>query len=142
SSSGGPSTSISDTGEPPVEGCLDAEPIMQAGHPDAPTGFVHCDDGSSQRIDAVGCEDPSPGGSACPEDRAEGGCTVDADCTDAPHGRCVVQELGGLLDSVWCGCVYGCADDDDCSEGSVCACGGMWEGNEYPGRSRCISAAC
>ena len=141
SSTSGSSTDMSETGAP-VEGCQEAEPIMQAGHPNVPTGFVHCDDGSIQRIDSVACEDPTPGGVACPGERADGGCTVDEDCTDGPHGRCVIQELGGLLEFGWCGCTYGCADDADCSEGSVCACGGMWEGNEYPSSSRCIAATC
>jgi hypothetical protein len=144
SSDGGATTSAStgDTGEPPVETCPGAEPIMQAGDQERPTGYVRCSDGSIQRVDDdAECADPSPGGTACPE-ASDGGCRVDADCTDRAHGRCVVQELGGLLDGAWCGCVYGCVDDTDCPEDWVCACGGVHEGSEYPASSRCIPADC
>jgi hypothetical protein len=142
SGSGGMSATASESGEPPVDGCLDAEPIMQTGDPDLPTGFVHCADGSIQRVDSVACADPLPPGSACPEDAVDGSCRTDEECTDRAHGRCVVQEVGGLSAFGWCGCVYGCADDADCSDDSVCACGGVWEGSGYPGGSRCISAGC
>jgi hypothetical protein len=135
------SATSGDSGEPPVQTCEGAEPIMQTGARDRPTGYVRCSDGSIQRMDSVSCADPSPAGAACPEGR-EGGCAVDEDCTDGDYGRCVLQNIGGLLDGGWCGCTYGCADDADCGDDRVCACGGADEGTEYPAGSRCIPAQC
>jgi len=118
--------------------CTDPEEILQSGvDGTVPTGFVRCAEGFTLRAEAVTCEQPEPVGDAC---TLEGqSCVTDADCTDGAFGRCV-QGIDPFLGEEYCGCRYGCATDDDCGEGSVCACGG--DGADYPSVSRCIAATC
>jgi hypothetical protein len=46
-------------------------------------------------------------------------CTLANDCMDLPYGSCQFGFEGG------CGCVFGCATDDDCNDGQVCVCAGV-----------------
>jgi len=132
------SASGSDDG-PVVEACPGATPILQSNVAGSvPTGWEICDDGVIHRTQAVGCEDPLPPGDGCMLPAPQG-CLVDADCTEAPFGRCV-QQSDPFAKVDYCGCQYGCATDADCEPNRICACGGQASG--YPGSSRCIAATC
>ncbi len=60
----------------------------------------------------------------------EAPCHVDADCTDKPHGFCMLNGVQVLNPE----CRYGCLTDADCEAGTVCHCGSPV--------GECIPASC
>ncbi|MCA9547603.1 MAG: hypothetical protein KC613_24540, partial [Myxococcales bacterium] len=110
--------------------CGQAQPVLNAAG--QPSGWVRCEDGSLNRVQATACPGAPPG-NACPEGGG-GQCTVDSDCGARPLGRCVMVFLGGKQ-AADCGCVYGCEADADCGDGQICLCDAA-EG------SRCVRATC
>ena len=121
-----------ETGEVPYD-CQDPVPIMQLDT-DTPSGFYECADGFIHRGEAVTCVDPTgPGDSPDCAEWQQLTCETGADCTDKPYGNC--NNYGG--DGTECSCKYGCATDDDCNEGYICACAGVTR--SY---ASCIPASC
>ena len=109
--------------------CANPAPVLQPTG--EPSGFVRCDDGVVHRVERVACVQPTPtsdcdqaGGAAC--ERAE-------DCQDRPLGACVAPAFSAF----GCTCEYGCASDDDCDGGEICACAGV-----VGDRPRCIRSRC
>ena len=122
------------TGGAASKTCVGATPILRPNGQD--TGFFACPDGTKHRATVATCE-PSQSGQACIGDEVYATCLTDADCTDRPWGRCLHGETYGPGGSqTTCGCSYACATDDDCGEGQICACSGVY------GESRCIAATC
>ncbi len=107
-----------------IELACESEPLVIEGFS---TGFARC--GSLlHRFEQRSCpvfEHQAP--SACAGEQ-EPACLVDADCDELPFGLCDLGESGR------CGCTYGCAEDSDCEDGSICLCG-------QP-HGRCVRAAC
>ena len=134
-----------EAGPIPMGACEDPTPILGAG--DAPTGLVQCADESINRLEAVRCE-PINMGRACPEEGLEGGglCSTDADCTDRPHGRCIVFDSGPEVPS--CGCQYACETDADCEDTMFCLCAGpafgssLCQGGNCRTHADCASGEC
>ena len=124
-----PDTRLADArstdGEPPPDGAppapraapCDGVPIP--GADGEPSGYVRCADGSVDRVGPARCTPDAPAG-FCPAGFDGGECQVDSDCVARPFGRCGLPS--GLVDVPGCICTYGCATDDDCAAGAVCAC--------------------
>jgi hypothetical protein len=122
-----------DAGPTPDAGpCMNPAPVL---NPDGqPSGWVRCEDGALNRVEARAC-DPTPPGEQCPEGNGGGGqCSADADCDAKADGRCVTMFFGGKQGGD-CGCVYGCETDADCGPEQVCLCGAA------PG-ARCVVSTC
>ena len=140
SSSGGDESGWGSTGELPAGPCADCpDPtmIMQKGEPQAPTGFVACSNGLIQRTNVVECLHPAPPDDCFDPDDPVNECGSAADCTDKPFGGCRSSfGCGFTLDG--CGCVYGCASDEDCEAGEVCVCAGV----DYTDWGRCVPSDC
>ncbi len=114
---------------PPPTTCVGAEPILQ--RTGEPSGFVRCDDGFKHRVEAVVCAEPVvPGGCEPDAPGNAGECRVDADCNAAAYGSCFKPLITG------CECRYGCASDDDCAPGNICACAGVLNA------SQCVPSGC
>lgn len=128
-------TSVADTTHGDPSGCEPSTPILQADG--TPTGFVRCQDGAFERVEAVACSNPTPLG-ACMDAGVDSSCTTDAECTASPYGVCV-GVTGGAGGTI-CSCAYGCVTDADCPDARICACGGDADG--YPGGTACIPAPC
>jgi len=111
----------------PALPCDGAAPFTYGGLDVPVAGWEVCDSGLAHRTEAVQCELP-PG--ECEPGMGEDECTVDADCTDAPNGRCE----GPLGMSPACACLYGCETDADCGDNQACLCLGVF--------SECIAADC
>lgn len=82
------------------------------------TGYVECADGAINRVRQQPVS-PPPAGSC--DGHGQGECTVDADCTAQPMGRCHITfyPRGCKPD---CGCFYpDCSSDDECPNGHTCA---------------------
>jgi hypothetical protein len=118
--------------------CAGATPILDPMG--KPTGFSNCPDGTIHRAQAIDC-DPTIDAPACTGTENTVTCQSDADCTAAPHGRCVsvtTIEDEGLKTN--CGCYYSCVNDAECGAGKACVCAGVlplettW--------SFCATAAC
>ncbi len=98
-------------------------------------GWMQCANGLVHRPAAAACVLPAAdecegaGGDSGTGGDYFGECTVDAECSDAANGRCLVDWIG---DS--CFCNYGCQTDDDCSDDQACLCNGT--------RSQCVPAEC
>lgn len=124
------------TGGGPIEPsvCVDPQPIAQESG--GASGFVRCADGAVDRVAAVACEQPLSDGPACQGDEDSQTCTTDSDCVDRPHGRCIHYE--DFDASTHCGCSYGCATDDDCTDGRSCVCAGVLDSES----SRCVASNC
>ncbi|MEM6989196.1 MAG: ferritin-like domain-containing protein [Myxococcota bacterium] len=96
-------------------------------------GWMQCGNGLAHRVSADACE--LPAADQCMLEAGETGeqtsgeCSVDADCSDAAHGRC---HLFGMLAE--CGCDYACETDADCGDDQACLCNGS--------RSQCVPADC
>lgn len=102
----------SESGEPTAYVCLDPQPIIVDGRE---SGFVRCEEtGAIHREVAVPGPWSQSAAGSCPGPMY-GLCAEDADCTDAPGGRCI--------GSVHCTCVYAraCEDDATCGEGFTCS---------------------
>ncbi|MDI1451518.1 ferritin-like domain-containing protein [Polyangium sp. 6x1] len=122
---GDPSSSSSSTGSSQggsSAGCVGGMPILLADGTDS--GYVRCDDGTIHRAAAVAC-DPAIEAPACEGTEEYKQCTTDADCTAQPHGKCIHREVEFESPGPSCGCVYSCANDAECGEGSVCVCPGV-----------------
>ena len=102
-------------------------------------GWAQCGAGLVHRVEPGACALPpgscnegtedsgDSGGSGSSSDGGALGCASDADCTDAPHGRCNY----GFFE---CECQYGCESDADCAADQACYCQGSY--------SACIPADC
>lgn len=101
--------------------CLDP---MEVG-----AGYEQCANGSVHRPTIKQCESKLPRPVAKILPPTEGACTSDTDCADMPHGYCT---SGGQLPGAVC--AYGCVNDSECGEGSICQCGDPV--------GRCVSATC
>jgi hypothetical protein len=93
------------------------------------TGFFVCKGNTVHRPEIKTCPDRLPPSSrSCTQSGAPGAptspssCSVDADCSAGPHGRCQSQSTG--LASSSCHCAYGCTDDSQCKPDELCLCGG------------------
>ncbi|MCA9490981.1 MAG: ferritin-like domain-containing protein [Myxococcales bacterium] len=96
------------------------------------SGLVRCADGAVNRAAQRSCDPSPPPWPACSQ--GFGTCTVDADCTAGPNGRCLDTYLG-------CGCTYSCATDGDCGANEICLCGGAMT-NVTDSWSHCVPANC
>ena len=114
--------------------CDNSTRIAQGLEPSAPSGFVRCDNGAVHRLQPVACEVPVTPPSCV--DNSAGGCSVDADCMDAPFGSC--QQSSKLWDPHGCECIYGCRTDADCGSEQICRCAG----DELGRYTECIAAGC
>jgi hypothetical protein len=104
--------------------CVDPTPLVEGQD----TGYQRCASGALHRLAANTCGNKLPrDGVTCPAD--VGGCTSDAECTDAPNGMC---HQGGFDGG--CSCSYGCTTDSECGDGQICVCG------EFIGH--CAEATC
>ena len=130
--------------------CEDPVPIMQDGT-DVPSGFYTCADGFIHRGEAVTCVDPhglgdsidcaGSGGDGDGDGDGDPGpnmpCQTSADCIEHPYGSCN-NYFGEGVD---CACSYGCATDDDCGDGKICACAGVARGYAVCIPADCITSA-
>ncbi|MBT9554903.1 MAG: hypothetical protein IV100_02690 [Myxococcales bacterium] len=114
--------------------CVDPAPVLLANG--GPSGFVKCADGAVNRVASIPYE-PVNSGEACHGDEPAGACSTDADCTGAPHGRCI--HFSDLEGGPFCNCEYACATDEDCATGTVCVPPELSERATFP---RCVSAGC
>jgi hypothetical protein len=89
---------------------------------------------TEHRASPMACA-PAPGSTGC---TGSGSCSVDADCTAGPNGRC----YGGGI--VLCSCSYeDCKSDSDCSAGQDCACHLTLRGAPSGGGpNTCVPANC
>lgn len=135
------------SGNGPSSACVNPQPIIATDGSDS--GFVRCADGAIDRPQANRC-DVTVHMPACDASAQSFACMSDAECADAPNGRCVIytsQNFGG--DTVTsCGCAYPCSNDADCGPGSVCVCHGVAETPinspwaAPPGHAFCAPASC
>jgi hypothetical protein len=124
-------------GSTPVE-CAGAVPVLAADGADS--GFARCPDGTIHRNQALACN-PNAGVNACSGTEMNITCKLDSECIDHPHGRCASftqSTFGGPQTA--CGCVYPCATDAECMDGSVCVCAGVVPTDG--GWATCAPAAC
>ena len=105
-----------------------------------PTGYEQCPDGAINRVSAVAV-DPTISAAACAGTETYTYCSTDADCTDNAYGKCAtgVEDWSG---ATFCGCVYSCTADSDCSSGQVCAPAGIKELGWGVDWSMCVAAGC
>jgi hypothetical protein len=83
-------------------------------------GVVQCPDGKINRV-GPGTFEPVITASSCYGDEDVFICTSDAECTAGANGKCIHRVSDEDVGSTtWCDCVYACASDDDCGQGSVC----------------------
>lgn len=123
--------------EPPASGgrapsvCDDPQPVVQldAEGQQQPTGYERCGSGVVHRIEQVACIVEGIAGTCDFPDDPSGSCMADADCVDAPNGRCNGQGMDGS-----CGCDYPCSTDADCGPDQACYCAGAY--------SHCVMAHC
>jgi hypothetical protein len=97
--------------------CKDPQPVLVNGQD---TGLVSCGSSDVVRREAKTCPSSLPRPDACTATQMD--CTKDADCSAQAHGYCDFYPGGGGAPSA-CGCVYGCVDDSECTEGMRCLCG-------------------
>lgn len=136
-STGGPdggTEGSQDTAAGTVPACEQPRNIVGEGWS---SGFWECSDGSIDRTGSSSCAVPSSGGQAC-EPFTGGDCETDADCTAAPHGRCIIFDDDALTR---CGCTYDCETDADCGDGQICRCAGVGPRGSAQ-TNQCIPAAC
>lgn len=113
--------------------CQNPVPVPQSDG--QPSGYLKCADGTIHRAEKVACS----GGTfaACQGNEASLGCLSDADCGTG-NGKCAHLDSPDV--GTYCGCVFSCTTDDDCGEGTICACDGVVQGNyTWP---TCVPAAC
>ncbi|MCB9686142.1 MAG: ferritin-like domain-containing protein [Alphaproteobacteria bacterium] len=110
--------------------CVNPQPIADSRG--QWSGLVRCADGAVNRATQRSCDPAPPPWSACSQ--TFGSCSVDADCTAGPNGRCLDVYFG-------CGCVYSCATDTDCGANEVCLCGGAMP-TVTDSWSHCVPANC
>jgi len=81
-------------------------------------GFERCGDGVVHRSAVRECPSALPRAltehASDPNDQ----CEQDSDCTEAPHGYCVLIQEAHVY-----ACSYGCVADWECGGGQVCRCG-------------------
>ena len=118
---------------PLANAACDADQPLVLGESDI-EGWMQCGNGVAHRVSAEACV--LPPGDVCAAGEGDGGsggvngtCVEDSECTDADHGRCLLEPLGGE-----CGCIYSCETDADCGEDQACMCRGNW--------SVCLPADC
>ncbi len=88
---------------------------------DANSGYQSCDNGVVIRPFAAECESRLPRPEPVPNyDPTYSECQYDADCTALPHGYCGGAAYDGPSPTY---CNYGCVNDAECGEGSICVCG-------------------
>lgn len=116
--------------------CDGAVPVPASDGSDS--GYMRCPDGTIHRVAALACNTSAP---ACGGTEDQINCQSDAECAEAPNGRCASGtgvDFGG--DYSYCGCVYPCETDTDCGAGLVCVCPGVVEtGAPW---STCQAAVC
>ncbi|MBM4363495.1 MAG: hypothetical protein FJ104_12510, partial [Deltaproteobacteria bacterium] len=111
--------------------CINPKPVVPEGEFGGPSrGYIQCENGVVHRVAAQACWSklgPPDAGVVVPpgpDGSVTFNCRTNADCTDAPHGYCVIDSSGdpwdGLVSTV---CRYGCVQDSDCDAGSICRCG-------------------
>lgn len=109
-----------------------------------PSGYVACEGGGVDKVDAAACSLEDWDYAACDGSEEVQDCSSDADCTDGPNGTCVSGVTNnkpwdtGVAKS-YCGCEYPCETDDDCGTGQVCACSDLDDGLDI---HTCIDADC
>jgi hypothetical protein len=99
--------------------CLNPKPVN--GIFGTPTSFISCEGGFVHRPARGECPSilPRPDLIEVHADAAAQ-CTRDQDCTDRPHGYCVVTQFSPSSPTV---CAFGCVRDEDCGPGTLCFCG-------------------
>ncbi|HTM44396.1 MAG TPA: ferritin-like domain-containing protein [Polyangiaceae bacterium] len=104
--------------------CADSMPSASG-----PPGLETCANGLVHRAQATECPNPLPRDTVLTPPAADAGaivqCHQDSDCTDAPHGYCEMQGAppGPVIFVPGTFCGYGCVNDSECPEGSLCECG-------------------
>ncbi len=104
------------------------------------SGYVRCEDGSVNRVEAV-VLDPMQYVERiheCSDDVAtdDSDCRSDLDCDLQEWGQC---EYADAYYRYGCFCVYMCASDADCREDQLCLSAEAANGITWP---RCVSAEC
>ena len=131
---------------PPVGSSVPAEVTSSAGTAAGPANpppagarkdaYVREADGTTHRVGAALC-DATIHLSSCDGDAGHVRCKSDADCKEAPHGKCALRD--GMRGSS-CGCVYSCESDADCKPSEACLCAGQT--SSHSGHSICVPAQC
>jgi hypothetical protein len=128
-------TSTDSTDTTDTDGCED---LCGASDP-AVDGFVHCADGSINRVGPGTYEPVVAGDCAGTEDILN--CTTDAECNAGPYGACVTGVFFEASEAYTnCNCTYGCASDEDCIPGYACVPPGLVGGT--PAWPSCQPADC
>lgn len=102
-------------------------------------GYEVCTDQSVHRHTSVPCNLHTQLG-PCTRPDPMFGCQADSECVAFPGGICA-QSSG-------CFCRYPCTHDDDCGQGSACACAVTWseghpnEGGPIYSENACVPANC
>lgn len=105
--------STSDGAAGKVRPCTNSQPVSGKAH------LEQCDEGFVHRTTPAQCQSQLPRPDACtPTVAGSESCSMDADCTEHPHGQCGIY--GQLTE---CACQYGCVTDADCAAGQLCECG-------------------
>ena len=86
--------------------------------------WMSCDNGLVHRAAPAQCASKLPRAAAIPPtDAALDECTKDSQCTAKPNGYCGVLHSGFVPTKPHNICLYGCLQDSECSDGSICECG-------------------
>jgi hypothetical protein len=103
--------------------CRSSTPIIITFDP-LETGFASCEGGAWHRPAVHSCPARPPRTTLCGFAPVDGGtlngsCRADSDCMTKPKGgHCGVSSANAT-----CHCDYGCTEDADCGDGSICECG-------------------
>jgi hypothetical protein len=88
--------------------------------------WLTCDNGLVHRTEPGKCESKLPRAAAIAATKPDmDECTKDSECSAKPNGFCDVLQNGFIPVQPHNICVYGCLQDADCSEGTVCLCGDL-----------------
>jgi hypothetical protein len=88
--------------------------------------WMSCEDGIVHRTEPGKCDSKLPRAAAIPPTAADlDECTKDSQCTTKPNGYCGVSQGGFVQTKPHNICVYGCLQDAECNDGSICECGGL-----------------
>ncbi len=132
-------TATTGVGGAPPTGCPDSQSMVVKTTDAQDSGFRRCPDGTIHRAAKVQC-DPKVGVKACTGMENSVLCQTDAECNQAPNGRCSqYTQLNSGSETTECGCQYPCESDAQCSGPSVCVCAGVTPGTPI---ASCVLAFC